>query len=662
MVNRGSMTVFFSLVFLLIFALVGSMIEITRGKVNQGHSNRTIKMATESLMTEYNRPLFQEYNLFFLEDAGKPFEQSISEYAAGTMNAGGSGYVDMFDGILSQVEVTEKCYAGDNKAFYFAKEISDYMKRRLAKDALVKFLKKTKDVTKGKDVSEKLEEKMSSEEEGSNLDRDMQKLMKYVDGVQAKDGKVTCENSFCKKYITEKKAQTLGINNSSVWEKVKEKAVLQEEIFHKWGSRKREWKSQIRDLIDLTKKAIKTLGKMQKDYANTKKESADLKDYYARMNQCLSKSGWEKVLNSNLKILQNTLNEDDVEKVRQLWKDYDTSTINFDYHGVEEKGGLENPRKGLSGLMKKGILGLVVEKPDKISKKKIQNPDNYSKLYSSNNEESHEEKAVSSFVDDEKVKFSKVLKNVGSYAMDAFCMDQYIDLYCGKWKKPCGKMKKCLDYEQEYIIGGKSSDEANLKSVVNRILLVRSLANLATILASSDYRQQAYNTALAVVGFTGMEPLIRFTQSVIIITWAMEESLVDIAALLKGYTVPIIKTKKQIQVKLTELVSMGHDHIQKKAAHWKGEKIRGISYSGYLTVFSLCMEKALKRYRLMDIMELNLQKNHCKTFSFGTCIYSMKVQGGFTYRSKYFQLPLVQEMLNRKIYQTQNCGRVECHY
>ena len=81
-----------------------------------------------------------------------------------------------------------------------------------------------------------------------------------------------------------------------------------------------------------------------------------------------------------------------------------------------------------------------------------------------------------------------------------------------------------------------------------------------------------------------------------------------------------------------------------------------------LARIGLAYKQALKRYRLMDIMELNLQKNHCKTFSFGTCIYSMKVQGGFTYRSKYFQLPLVQEMLNRKIYQTQNCGRVECHY
>ena len=44
-------------------------------------------------------------------------------------------------------------------------------------------------------------------------------------------------------------------------------------------------------------------------------------------------------------------------------------------------------------------------------------------------------------------------------------MEQYIESYMSSFRNP--NSDRALEYEIEYIVCGKSSDEANLKSVVN---------------------------------------------------------------------------------------------------------------------------------------------------------------------------------------------------
>lgn len=63
--NRGAgISVFLSLTLVVILALLGTMVEVGRGKVCQVHGRRTLRSAADSLLTEYNLPLFQEYHLF----------------------------------------------------------------------------------------------------------------------------------------------------------------------------------------------------------------------------------------------------------------------------------------------------------------------------------------------------------------------------------------------------------------------------------------------------------------------------------------------------------------------------------------------------------------------------------------------------------------------
>lgn len=78
--KEGSITVFLTFIFLVIIALGCGMIELARGSVAQDQAQRLLRIGTESLQAEYSEPMYREYHLFFLEDAGKSYEDTIQFY------------------------------------------------------------------------------------------------------------------------------------------------------------------------------------------------------------------------------------------------------------------------------------------------------------------------------------------------------------------------------------------------------------------------------------------------------------------------------------------------------------------------------------------------------------------------------------------------------
>ena len=95
-----------------------------------------------------------------------------------------------------------------------------------------------------------------------------------------------------------------------------------------------------------------------------------------------------------------------------------------------------------------------------------------------------------------------------------------------------------LDYEQEYIVFGKSSDKDNLKAAVSSISAIRFGCNMTYILTDTQKKSEAYKLATAALGFTGMAVLVKGLQYVILTAWALGETVVDMRMLLAGKKVP----------------------------------------------------------------------------------------------------------------------------
>ena len=53
-----------------------------------------------------------------------------------------------------------------------------------------------------------------------------------------------------------------------------------------------------------------------------------------------------------------------------------------------------------------------------------------------------------------------------------------------------GKEGALLTYQIEYILSGKSSDLENLRTVVNRLLILREAANFVYLICDTDKKQR----------------------------------------------------------------------------------------------------------------------------------------------------------------------------
>ena len=234
------------------------------------------------------------------------------------------------------------------------------------------------------------------------------------------------------------------------------------------------------------------------------------------------------------------------------------------------------------------------------------------------------------------------------YVWDEFCIDRYLEKFCGGAAGNDRNMDKVLAYEMEYIIAGKKSDSENLGAVVSRLLLLRTVANFGTLWSSAERRDTAYAAAAAIVGFTGMEPLIRLTQSILMVVWAMSESLVDVAALLQGKNVPIIKRSQQLQMDFRELFGIRRELIQKKAKEVQNGGL-SMNYKDYLHVFFVSESQSIKLYRLMDLIQWNMEKKYNHNFQLQNTVYSITVKGSFCFQTRFFRMPVIKDMLGRNL-------------
>lgn len=661
--RMGSVTVYLSLTGILLFALFGTLIETARYTVCENHAARTLRTSSEGLLTEYSRPLYDQYGLFFLESSGTPYEQVIGRYAGDTMEAAQKGDMDFLEGSVSGIEVKGRVYSGDNGAAALQKEINQYMGRIITKEQLSRFLKDAEELGQIENAAGEIEETVKRQEEVAKLDVRLLELMRLVDGISVTDGKITCEKEFIKMFITkEKKGQNFSVTEGVVWEKMKPHM---DERTRTWDIKdKTGFLARVGRVRELTEKAVEQGRELSKEYERIGKASDDEHDQMlAALITALP------VLNRNRQILAETEEllrtsavGDCREKLKALWNDYDTSSIAFDYTGVTESGGADNPKDSLSDIWNKGILNLVCPSTDKLSSKSITAPDSYAKLYKEQEKETEYSNRVSDFFSDNSISLTGILGDMKSYGMDEFCLDQYIVRHFGSYEKEIEDWKQSLEYGWEYVVAGNASDQENLKAVLNRILLIRTVVNFLALQRDSARKKEAYAAAAAIVGFTGLAPLITLTQTLILLTWSLSEGLVDVAALLQKKHVPMIKKPADLVTSLVQVFQLGHDAIQKRAASFAKERKNSFGYQQYLFLFLALTKQSTRRYRVMDLIQNNMKKNGYAGFQFGNCIYQINVQGEFVYPTRFFRLAPLEAILGRSIQNYRIVSEVQVSY
>lgn len=366
---------------------------------------------------------------------------------------------------------------------------------------------------------------------------------------------------------------------------------------------------------------------------------------------------------------------------KQLLSGYQVSTLRFDYSTLVIEPEVESPVDQILSLFTEGILSLVVEDMDSISKGSIKE-ENLPSLLASIKAEESESDCESILEGCKDNQYNSDIKNmfavdnsVANDLVEPLLLNQYqMDFFGDYTQSDKGQTDdnskldeksvstgieasnemneneaeiNTLQYELEYIISGHNTDKENLSSVATKLIFLRTLMNFIYIFTDKEKNTSAYATAAALVGFTCLAPLVTLIKVVILFVWAMLEALVDTYALLDGRSVPLFKSKTTFKVTYKDLLTMSKSNIAGLAGKYPKdqEKIGDFSYSNYLRLFLIMNGTKKNCYRSMDIIQMNMQKELGSGFYLSNCVFGMEVLADMKLPEKFITFPFIKQIL-----------------
>ena len=194
---------------------------------------------------------------------------------------------------------------------------------------------------------------------------------------------------------------------------------------------------------------------------------------------------------------------------------------------------------------------------------------------------------------------------------------QYLMEKLGNYSAPG---KGALKYQTEYILGGKTGDIENLKSVAGRLLLIREGVNMVHLVSDGTKRAQAAGLASAIASAFLIPPATGVIEAAILLCWAFGESILDVRELFDGGKVPLVKSTADWQLSLENLPELlnGLDSVRRGSED-------GMSYEDYLQVLLLGVSREEKITRAMDMIELCVREKGRKNFRMDSCIVAAEV-------------------------------------
>lgn len=228
-----------------------------------------------------------------------------------------------------------------------------------------------------------------------------------------------------------------------------------------------------------------------------------------------------------------------------------------------------------------------------------------------------------------RMKNGKINKGIGLHEgiecpdgiMEELIYGEYLMKMCGCYTQP--KAQGLLKYQIEYILYGKNSDAANLRSSVELLYALRATVNLNSIFMDSEKKSEAEAVATGLCYLMAVPQLSELLTTIILGVWAFAEAAVDVHQLLDGGKVPLMKSSNEWNTSLVGLFSGN--------LFGEGKNMTGLSYEDYLRVFLGMMNKKDKAARSLDVVEMDIRQTEGnESFRIDRCIDFMKVSFGFT--------------------------------
>ena len=605
----ASITVFLSLSFVLIAALILTITESARTIAQKYYMQTALNSAMESLFSEFHRPLWENYRIYALEFRD---DNLLKEELQSFIKP----YSDARNLFPAKIEKDGFSFTGRgllSESHYFEEEILEYMPALLAKDC-IEFLGEKKS---GTDIPSILEEASKKEKEADSIQRLQEKYALNHYDVEYLEDCINNIDCLCKKAETLKHyaLYSLQAHDASLFFSYSSslKATLNglKNTVNSYDARAELLKSKVEALWDdfstekenLEEDGIAAIEAQLKSYDNYLDDGGRVRQKIDGFPaQCENLDSAIEGIEENVRRFQEYI-EEERERRRKRKKeeeDYDEDNglqaeiDNFYNDTISTWQALTMPVYGeaVTQINKKNKR--ILESIHDIGKKKL-----LELLLPSGKEcPSAEESFSSALFSTESAANPIQVGLLGEYSL------RFFHSYHKEESAHTTPYSNAKGLEVEYLLHGKKSDYENLSAQVTSLLAFRESMNFIHIMSDPEKLEAVEEFVTSFLAITANPVVIAVFSAFVIGIWAFAQSLLDVKELLNDERVPLMHS--------LESWSLSLNHLLDFLSYLSGEEIPreniGLSYEDYLRI-SLFTKGLLSQAKINDSMLYCMEKD-----------------------------------------------------
>lgn len=656
---QGGVTVFLSIILLIMFGFIGTVAELVRICVAERKVEQAGELSVISAFSYYSREIWDEYGIFLLWNTKEEVEANFSAYYENNLIKGSHEAVKRTDllGInLNEAVLRNETYATDENGRNVAEQICSIMKKQAGDKIIENILMNSETISQGKEAQEAIQELSEEasvfykpEEQVPSIYYSLEEGMKtkkstYEYLLMLRDGldKVKREENknieWDKKNFEEVFSEFLGD-----WKKQKEyleKNIAEAESykisirntiqnFGEWRENlykeNKNWSIEVQDLVE------DELDSIDENLENQKDDKYEIEANKKRMEEqyqilCEIEKKLQVLFDDkrgngfqykNKKKLQEY--SEGLEEAVILSKQINFSNIKINFQNEKALQEDVSFLEKFKTLLNSNWLGLLTEN---LSKKTMEEE----KLLTNNKDKTHD---------------TALWTETGWLEQETrkAYLCEYIEENFNDYSDEKNENKSLL-YQKEYILGGYCSDEENLSYVTKEIFQLRTGFNYIYLLKDKKSRAEAVALATSIVGFTGLPLAVKAMELVILGLWAKAESIVDVRNLLEGNNVRLIKKKQDWNLSLRNIGKAFEKMEGKKEEHTE----EGLGYEDYLKALFMKKKSGTLVYRIMSMIQMNVQQEFHSKFQMKTCIVDGVIEIESEIPSLFVSFMFIQEL------------------
>ena len=599
----ASITVFLSLSFVLIAALILTITESARTIAQKYYMQTALNSAMESLFSEFHRPLWENYRIYALEFRD---DNLLKEELQSFIKP----YSDARNLFPAKIEKDGFSFTGRgllSESHYFEEEILEYMPALLAKDC-IEFLGEKKS---GTDIPSILEEASKKEKEADSIQRLQEKYALNHYDVEYLEDCINNIDCLCKKAETLKHYALYSLQAHDASSSLKATLNGLKNTVNSYDARAELLKSKVEALWDdfstekenLEEDGIAAIEAQLKSYDNYLDDGGRVRQKIDGFPaQCENLDSAIEGIEENVRRFQEYI-EEERERRRKRKKeeeDYDEDNglqaeiDNFYNDTISTWQALTMPVYGeaVTQINKKNKR--ILESIHDIGKKKL-----LELLLPSGKEcPSAEESFSSALFSTESAANPIQVGLLGEYSL------RFFHSYHKEESAHTTPYSNAKGLEVEYLLHGKKSDYENLSAQVTSLLAFRESMNFIHIMSDPEKLEAVEEFVTSFLAITANPVVIAVFSAFVIGIWAFAQSLLDVKELLNDERVPLMHS--------LESWSLSLNHLLDFLSYLSGEEIPreniGLSYEDYLRI-SLFTKGLLSQAKINDSMLYCMEKD-----------------------------------------------------